>query len=79
MKAQRLFLGNYQEHEEHAKLGLKNAPKMETVYTDFYFKLEGVTSMYITTDGAISISYIGQNIFLKNEKKVFNKIKNYLE
>lgn len=79
MKAQRAFLRNHEEFAEADRLGLKRPVNPETMYRDFYFKIEGIVDAFITTDDYISITHIGRTILLKNEKAVWNKIKSYLE
>lgn len=83
MKGKRLFVKSTPEVEQAVKLNLPKAPKVEIEAVDFYFyfhlHLHAIGEAYITTDGWISILIHGREVFLKNEPKVWNRIKRYLE
>lgn len=80
MLAKRLYIENFKEIEKNSILDLKNPPKIEPkpVFSDFYFKIEAVSSCEVTADNYIHICLHGRDIFLKNEKQVLNKLISYL-
>lgn len=83
MKATRLFLSEEtaKQIEEKHRLDLpKQEPiQIKTMELPYYFNLSTVGAAYITTDNIISATICGREILLKNEKKVWDKIKLHLE
>lgn len=79
MKAKRLFLANGDEHEQAEMLGMKKRPPIKTLELDFFFRIDGITTAFVTTEGHISICLFGREILLSYDKKVWEKIKLYLE
>lgn len=79
MKATRIFLANHEEHAQAQKMGFKDKPPVEKLETEFYFSLNGLTMAYINPESEIIITLFGQQIILKYEKKVWDKITSCLE
>lgn len=78
MKAKRLFLANVEDHIQANNLALKKPP-VKTLELDYYFELKLVTEAFITSDNVIDITIQGKEVLLKNEPKVWSKIKSHLE
>jgi hypothetical protein len=78
MKAERIFLENVEEHDQHHKLGLTKKPPIQTLSLPFYFNINCVTEAFVTTDGHITIFISGRSMILKFDKKTWLRLIEHL-
>jgi len=85
MKAIAILLGNYEElmraQKDKEELNLPSASRVEpkSVEVEFYFRMDALTTMFLTLDGDIKCQIAGVTVLLKYEKKVHKAIANYLQ